>query len=432
MFRYLLFPIILLLFCFSIEGATSSQGPIGFYQQKFSQEIVSYAREYRKNTMLPSEEEDLRGKHILKQVVDRLIKYDEQNSLESAVQRFVADELSANEYDYTVVDASLTDIGGKSHDPVFLIRDKNNHLCYVVKAFRSPREISSKFLPEISALDFIQQLLIPGVEPVKPIAFASYSNQDGEWGLLLETAAKGQRIDQIVYKLGNLKPASKERENFLKVCQRVFQRIAESLVKLHARKSSQPFSILETDLAKYENKLSTIFESPFILGEMEKCFSPFDFFQYAEQIKTDALKVQLFYSYWHGDAHLGNMLYDDIQDTFSFIDVAKLHYSISIEEEPLMDGTMDLVRVEENLRRKTLGILSEHEVETLLKSFYESYEQCSGQKLAQQILLFDRTNKKLGRLVTYARYIQEEDPIKHSIDKAVFDSAIIYFKNQLE
>lgn len=431
MIRFI-FSLILFLFCSSIEGAHSPQDSIEFCQQKISQEIVSYAREYRKNTMLPSEEEILRGKNILEQVFDRLIKYDEQNSLENAVQGFVADELSTNVYDYTIIDASLTDIGGKSDDLVFLIKDKSDELCYVVKAFRSPRAISSKFLPEISALNFIQQLSIPGVEPITPIAFASYSNQDEEWGLLLETAAKGQRIDQIVYKLGNLEPASKERESFLTVCQKAFQRMAESLAKLHAKKSIQPFSILETDLAKFENKLSTVLESPFIFGEMEKCFSPFDFFKYVEQIKADALKVQLFYSYWHGDANLGNMLYDDLQDTFSFIDVAKLHYSISIEEEPLLDGTMDLVRVEENLRRKTLGLLSEHETETLLKSFYETYEQISGQKLVKQILLFDRTNKKLSRLVNYARYIQEEDPIKRSRDKAVFDSAIIYFKNQLE
>lgn len=400
-------------------------------QQESSGQIISYAKEYRKNTTLPWENEELRQKNILEQVFTCLTKYDSHRSLESAINGFLADEIIFNKYDYTVIDASLTEIGGKSHDPVFLVRDSSGNLCCIVKAFRSPRDLLSKFVPEISALDLIQQLQMSGVVPIKPIAFASYSNQDGEWGLLMETAAKGQRIDQFVYQLGNLVPDSKEREAFLEVCKLVFRRMAESLAELHARKSSQPFSIPERDLAKYVNKVFNILESPFIIEELEKRCSADDFFQYIEKIKANTSNVPVFYSYLHGDAHLGNMFYDLAEDAFYFIDVAKLHLSVSINEEPLLNGTKDLMSVEGNLLRRAIGVLSENEVEALLKSLYETYEKYSGQRLDQDILLFERTYKNLGRLVTYARYIDGEDPIKRSTDQAVFDNALEYFENQV-
>ncbi len=432
LFGFLLSSVLLFNFCLSIEGAAaSSRDSIVSIQQESLQEIISYAREYRRDTTLPSQEEELRQKNILEQIFTRLKKYNSYSSLENGVRGFLADELSLNEYDYSIVDANLTAVGGKSQDTVFLVKDSARHVCYVVKAFRSPKDLTSMFIQEISALDLIEQLSLPGVVPIKPIAFASYSNQDEEWGLLLETAAKGERIDQFIYQLGSLEPGSKERMTFLKTCQGVFQRMAESFAKLHDRKSLQSYSIPEIALTRYQKSIPTILESSFIIGELEKHFSSDDFLQYVEKIKAEAVTVPLFYSYWHGDAHLGNMFYDQINNAFYFIDVANLHHAVSMKEEPLLDGTADLVEIDESLRARAIGQLSENEVEALLKSFYETYEKCSGQKIDQQILLFHRTYKKLSRLETYSKYIDEKDPKKRSSDKAIFDDAVEYFANQI-
>ena len=395
------------------------------------QEFIDYARAYRKDMELSPEKENLRQKNILEQFCSSLTKYD-ANSLEDAVYGFLAHELSLNKYDFTIINANLTDVSGKSHDSVFLIRDLNGHLCYVVKAFRNPHDLSSKFLPEISALDFIQQLSMPGVIAINPIAFAICSNQEEEWGLLLETAAKGRRIDQFVYQLAAFTPDSKEREVFFEICQKVFRRMAESFAKLHATKSSRSFFISMQDIDKYNKRLSEVFESCFIIREMENHVSLNAFFQYVEKIKADALNVAVFHSYWHGDAHLGNMLYDDREDIFYFIDVAKLHHSVSITGEPLLDGTMDLVRVEENLRRIAIGLLSDSEVDNLLKSFYDAYERDCSHAVSPPAFLFHKTCKKLGRLVTYSRYVEDENSIKRSLDQSVFESAVEYFENQIE
>lgn len=425
--------VVALISCFSgfQLSADGLKGDIPSHAENV-QEIVHYARAYRKDLALSPEKETLRQQHILEEVGSRLKIYDAQSSLEDAVTVFVQQELTVDIDDLTIINANLTDLGGKSHDSVFLIKDQNGNLSYIVKAFRNPRDLSSKFLPEVSALDLIEQLAIPGVEAIKPIAFALCSNQEGEWGLLLETAAKGQRIDQFIYQLASLTPGSNERDVFFGHFQKVFRRMAESFAKLHAIKSSESFYLSTEDIDKYNKRLSEVQENSHILRELEERFPVDAFFLYAEKIKTNAIHVPLSHSYWHGDAHLGNMLYDDVEDIFYFIDVAKLHHSISITGEPLLDGTIDLVRIEESLRRLAIGLLSDHEVEELLKSFYEAYEEHSCQPVSPSVFLFHKTCKKLGRLVEYSRYMEMKDPIEQLLNRSVFESALNYFELQME
>lgn len=399
--------------------------------QEASFDIFQYAKAYRKNTDLSPEEENLRSKNILEQVFSSLTKYDHHSSLESAVGAFLENALSLEKEDFSIINANSTDIGGKSSDAVFLVQDRTGELLYVVKAFKNPRSLSGRFLPEISSLEFIEKLSIPGVQPIRPLAYAAYSSQGEEWGLLLETAAKGLRIDQFIYRLGVLRPDSKEREAYFTICQLVFRRLGESFARLHAEKSTRPSPVLSQDIERFDQKVSKILENPLIMQAIQTRFSADAFFLYLENVRAEALKASIFYSYWHGDAHLGNLFYDADEDRVAFIDVAKLHRSLSINDEPLLDGTIDLVRVEENLRRIALGYLSEAEVEKLLGSFYESYNKESCQPLSQSVFFFHKTGKKLGRLVEYARFDEEQDPLKKKEDQAVFESALDYFENQI-
>ncbi len=416
---------------FSSEAALSPLFSTASYRQEKFPEVIRFARAYRKDTTLPEDQEKLRQKAILEQAFGTLPKYDDEPSLENAVRRFVKDELFLNGNGHTIIDASLTDIGGKSHDPVFFIKDEAGSLCYVVKAFQHPRDLSGKFLPEISALDLIAELALPGVAPVTPIAFALYRKDGEEWALLLETAAKGQRIDQFVYQAGALQPASKERLDFLNVCHKAFRNLGEGFAKLHARKSTLPNYLPQQDIVKYDQKLFQILNSPFIQEELHKRIPIENFVRYIECIKREASHFPIYYSYWHGDAHLGNLFFNEQEEAIYLIDVARMHQSISIQGEPLLSGTMDLIRVDESLRRKAIGHLSEEELDKLLHTFYSAYEECSGERLEGPVFLFDRTSKKLGRLIKYARYIHQTDPIKRSSDLAVFEATLEYFTIQI-
>lgn len=394
-----------------------------------SQEIVAHAKESRFNTSSCAEEELERLKSVLEQAYKSLASYDTHSSLEDAVHAFLSDALSVDVADFSIINAVDTDLRGKSQDIVFLIKDQSDQLCYVIKAFRNPREFDSKFLPEISSLDLIKQLALPHVGAIESIAFARYKEGDKEWGLLLESAAKGKRMDQYILQLAN--QTEDQQQVSLEIVKNAFHRMGESFAGLHRIKSSTLNSIPLSEFNKYDDKLTKLMKDPFITSELAKEFSLSDFTNYIEQIKNEVREVLVYYTYWHGDAHLGNLFYDEVQDDFYYIDVAKMHRSIDLSGEPLLDGTIDLMRIEENLIRKSLGILNKEEIDQLLHTFYRAYESQAGQLPDERLLIFYKTYVKLGRLIRYSRYVKEQDPAQNSTDKMVFEDAIRYFKNEL-
>lgn len=417
--------------CFATEDIRELSRAMAVAQNGSIHEIVLNAREYRTNPAVPLEKEEERQQKLLQEVYYHLVSYQEEDSLENAIKAFLTDILGMDALDFSVVDAGQTDLGGKSHDPVFMVKDLEGRLCYIVKAFCNPRQLSSKFLPEISALDFIKELALPSVGAIEPLAVASYREGSNEWGLLLESVAKGKRMDQYILELGQQELGSEQRQNHLQVAQSAFIRMGQSLAELHAIKSPQPGSLPLSDFQKYDDKLMQVMDDSFIVKELAEHLSISDFYNYVQEIKDQCLQVPIFYTYWHGDAHLGNLFYDQEQDVFYFIDVAKMHRSIAAQEQPLLDGTIDLLRVEENFRRKALDLLTEEEVNLLLTSFYQAYEDQAGQLPDERLLAFHKTYVKLGRLIRYSRYVEEKDPEQQASDRKVFESAVDYFKNQI-
>ncbi len=429
--RHLLIAVLLSLFCASLEATATPLKLNCPCQSDLTQEVLHYARAYRKDTTLAKKQEQKRQEKILEEVFARLPTYNSFDSLEHAVCGFLADALSFLPHDYRVVDAGRTSFAGRSNDRVFLIYDPDNRLCFALKAFRNPRDSDSKFIPEISALDFIEQLSLPGVAPVKPIAFGSFSASQREWGLLLETAAGGERLDQFVFQLGAKEIGSIARKTLFDRCEKALRRTAESLAWLHSRQSSRQYPIPSNDLSAYDKKLAKILNNPFILEEIEKWIPVQDFINYARRIKGEAMAATVRYCYWHGDANLANMFYDSAADAIYFIDVHRLHYSLDIREEPLLVGTIDLVHVEDHLLSTVAGNLEEWEYNALASSFYESYELCSGQKIPEPILSYYRTYFKLTRLIYFSNYKDKKDPFRQLSDKHCFELAIKYFADRI-
>lgn len=418
---------------FALEQNHSSDTTTTTISKTPSFEVInSHAQEYRLNPSLPSDQEEERQKKILESVYTNLVNYNSGNCLEDAIKAFLADSQSVDPSLYIIIDAKKTDIKGKSHDPVFLIKDKNDTLCYVVKAFLNPRELSSKFLPEISALNLLEDLALPHVTPIKPLGFARYTDGKQEWGLLIETAASGKRLDQYIFQLAKPDLNSEELQSRLKIAEKAFYRTGQCLAELHKIKSPIPAIIPLSERNKFDDKLTRLLENPVIVNELSKNICMSDFIEYLNAIRNQILDVPVPCSYWHGDAHLGNMIYDETNDRFSFIDVAKMHRSVDLYGLPLLDGTIDLMRVEENLHRKALSIIPEKEINRLITSFYQGYEDEAGQLPDERIRLFYRIYKKLGRLVKYVHYLEEMDPVQRSIDNAIFDNTINYFSNVIK
>lgn len=393
-------------------------------------EIASYAIQYRVDKTLTVAEEQERKKRVLEQACSHLLHYEIEVNLDGAIEHFIRDFLVATEFDFSIIDTAETNLTGHSLDRTFLVEDRNGKLIYVVKAFRNPRQLSSRFLPEISAMLLIQSLGMSHVAKIEPLACAIYNEGPLQWGLLLESAAPGKRLDEYLFELGN-QSTTDNREHCLKVPQRAFERAGKSFAKLHAVKTPTQAYIPAYNLSQYDNKLTEVLSNSFILNALSNHFSIKEFVGYINQVKEAIVHTPVFYTYWHGDAHLGNLFYDEALDLFAFIDLGKMHYSVDTYGQPLVDGTQDLLRVEESLRRNALNILTQEEIESLLACFYEAYENHSGQLPDKKLLLFYKTYAKLSRLASYSRYINTSDPVQKSIEKTVFEDAVKYFINQI-
>lgn len=345
--------------------------------------FLNFANEIRLDRTLPTEVEQVRQEQILDEVYHALPNYDSQNSLEEAIIELLKD---SGINDVTLIDVGETEFKGKTSDRVFLVKDQD----YVIKAFKN----CTRLLPEISGLNLIQELKLTYVIPIRPLAVGRYHS----WGLLLETKAKGKRLDEFL------------TDPHLK---KALLRMAESLAELHQIKSpiQGPLPFLDN----YDEKLKKIWDNPALLSELSHHFDLDDFKEYLLSVKKEAMDLSISYSYFHGDAHLGNMFYDEQEDHFYFIDVAKMHQSIDSHSVPLQDGSYDFFRASENFRRLSLGILKEEEFQYLLETFEQAYLE--KQPLDPHHITFYKTYTKLGRLIEYFA----------SMD-AVFEEAITYFK----
>src|SRR5690606_39165315 len=131
------------------------------------------------------------------------------------------------------------------------------------------------------------------------------------------------------------------------------------------------------------------------------------FVNYITFIKNETLALSVPFTYLHGDAHFGNMFYFEEEDLFYFIDVARLHKSVDRRGVPIIDGTLDLLRVEENLKIFVIEGLPENIADSLLKTFYQSYSLQSGRIPDTRLLDFYRTFMVMGRLTINSRYNSE-------------------------
>lgn len=418
--------LILVIFICTSFGKISAQN-IGAEHSAPMQAVCELARSYRQATDALTEEEIVRQQAILDQMNEQLPRYRELEELSTTIFHFLQDELGEKGQNYTLVNAAETEIRGKSKDVVFFVMDRAGSLQFVVKAFRTPLMRASKLLPEISALDFLRQRAIPGTVQIEPLAAALCDLKDQSYGLLLETAAPGKRVDQFLKDIGKFAPGSEEREESLQIALHVIQRVGESLALLHDSQNDQLKPLPKLFLEKLEKKYLEVMHSPVIVAALTNHLAMDAFQAYILDLIQTAREVKVFASYQHGDANLGNMLYDKETNVLTFIDVAKLHSSMTANGTPLSEGTQEVVRTEESLRKNAINLLSEEEVAALTVQLKQAYEEASQMNLDDKVVEIATTYRKLGRLISYVNADEQVDPELRAKNRALFEQSVEYF-----
>jgi Ser/Thr protein kinase RdoA (MazF antagonist) len=399
-------------------------------QEYVQQNIVDLAKQFRIDRSLSKKDEDIREKNILMTMSDSLTHYESDSVLKN-VRQFLNDSLSLDLDNYEIINTMDTEFFGKSEAYVFLIKDSTDQLQYVVKTFPEPKTLDSRFMQEISAIDLVQQLQISNMVPIEQLAFAISSVGEKEWGLLLESVAKGKRLDEFVYDIAEQEIGSDQRLEHFEIAKKAFKRVGANFAQLHAKKASTITSIPPTLIEKIRTKLITIQDNKFVVETLSKYMEVSDFVNYVEGVKNKALEVSLRYTYVHGDAHLGNIFYDPTTDTGTLIDLAGMHRSIDMQGEPILHATVDFVRFIDSLRFKSMNKLTDEEEKALKASFFAGYEEAGGTIPEENLFDFYNMYVKLRRLASKCGYIAEQDPRIQASDKLIFEDAVHYFEEQI-
>lgn len=401
---------------------------VNFHPQPGLQEIINLAKEYRPDPTQPRLNEKKRKEAIRSKVCSKLPHYGKHETAAEIIAAFLKDYFHEKKLSYEIMQ-NVRRAPTRQKDLVFFIKDGDGNLQLVVKAFLYPRMPGSLFLLELSALDFLRHLKCPSLLPVHPLAVGMGEAGGIEYALLLETAASGMRIDDYIKRYATATDPHTRSQNYEQL-KKAFIRIGNGLAELHSHRSKKSGKLDKLLIDRFKAKRSKILHNAHICDCLKEMVNLKDFDAYIKETVEKAYKTPLYFTFSHRDTNLGNLIYDEKLDKLYFIDVAYLHYSISIKGEPLADGLHDLMRVEESLSKKR-GLTHE-EREDLIDLFHGVYQEKSKHPIEWCFFRFHQDYKKLGKLIYYQTYQNIEDELERTRAKNYFEGSLLYFKNMVE
>lgn len=303
-----------------------------------------------------------------KPLSQKILTVYQNNDLQEAIQNFIKSHV----YNNDVFD--LVDSNGKK--TTLLVKNSAGNVEFILKLYDNPLTLEGSFLREIFSLEFLNNInLFNKVLFSCLIAIRLAYIQNRVYGMILESAVKGQTLESYVLEVMNWGAISHERQIALGHAQQAFSRMGEGLAALHANKSKQlatvPIVVLQ-ELQGFLQKITKLRDTVICL---EKFISMSSLNKFVEKIIVKAKNVPLIPSYWHGDASLKNMMYDIVFNQFYLIDVETFYQSIDKDGQLIGDGMKDLLQMEEYLCKIAFQRLTEQELNILINSFYNSYDR---------------------------------------------------------
>lgn len=387
------------------------------FKERFQQleQVVEGARAYRLGFL----NNDQDKKALLTSLVASLPVYESRDSIESAIDALLQDQFKLQLPDYRIVAIADTELSGHSSDPVFLIVDQNNALQLVVKAFQKPTGLKSKFLREISALDFLHTHLHMGIGAPYPLGVGQTTFQGIHYGLLAQSPAKGERLDAFIKCLKNA-----EGDDFkakYHTLEEAFRVSAQSIAKLNAEHRKIEKGRITSKMAdKLRNKTQELFRKP-AAAMIADAISIDELSLFVDVLIKNTQRFDFVKGYSHFSAHMANVFYDPEGKQISYIDVAKMFDSFSHEGTPLSFSAYDVVRYVHSFRKVAVTFMSFDAMQKLVEEFKQHYFAATNDPYAAQLVQFLEVDSAVGRLLSYYDYDKIADPVKREHHRQVFE-----------
>lgn len=340
---------------------------------------ISVAVECRAPTQVPDEKQEQQRQQILRNaLVDSLHDYTDRQGIKTSVSHFLKDQFAIAIPEERITNLKDTPMRGKSSDLVFFIKDEQDKLIYVVKAFNEPGRSGSHFVPELSAMTYIRQSHLKHIETADPLALGRCHYDGILYGLMAESVAAGKRLVDYIYNVTDKSEGSEERRAALDILKKGMAKAGMAIGELQhsVPKIKGPFP-----LAKIEKMKSRL--KSYMKTRTAKAFShelpPEKLSEYLTDLMEEASRLDHYYVINHGDAHSRNMTYDPETDVLTMIDLGHMHECIDASGLPHGPEGHDFMRLMEDVQFKSYGLLTASELDEAHEAFKEGFISVTGE-----------------------------------------------------
>jgi len=387
-------------------------------------DAVEMAKQTRVNSLevMDTPGEIQRIESILETLIAQLPDYTSEFLLPNALQKMLKETIQLEVPLEQIVNIKGTPLSGRSKDIVFFIQDQQGNLLYVVKALRNPKSSFSHFAWEISAMAFLEEQKFQASNNVKLLAVGKAYTKDICYGLILETAAPGMRFLDFMRGI-----ASAERKSYFAKILRAYTQAGYALGELQASRPPELGDFPEESCEKIKNALQEYLKTP--AAQLHSAeLDPEMLTDYVQQVLENIKKVEHYRVIWHGDAHIGNFIYAHDSNTFTMIDLGRMHESIALDGHPMGDLGYDYIRFCDDMDIKCRGLFTVQEREQIREHFTQAYNEKAAIPITEHHRRFYEVYVRINRLRSNAKYLdlpagpQRDDC--HQIFRAVLEDLL--------
>jgi Ser/Thr protein kinase RdoA (MazF antagonist) len=255
---------------------------------------------------------------------------------------------------------------------------------------------------------------------------------DGEpYGMVAISPARGINMQTLFINIVRLPQESSERLLALHIAQKGVEKLGTALAEFHQIHTQKEMPLDTTIFERMNHEISKIEKH---LIQKNICIERSDIQHYAAYLIDQVKTIKTTRALIHGDAHLGNFVYDMDTDTVYMVDYNEIGRSVDKDGNPIGNAAMDVMNLLDIIAANKQFGLTPQEITILTEGFIKGYGTLPS-KIEQDffLLLF-----RIGFLSWFLKAEEEhpeqfkDSPLKklscYLIDE--IKHSLVYFKAQ--
>lgn len=299
-----------------------------------------------------------------------LVDYTVDNDLKKTIQNFLQ-QATAQEIDtFSIQESSGAAGEGQSGDQLFFVRDNQDNLIFVVKIFSKPFDSEGNFIKELAGFGLLSKIDGKNFHLVDIKAIGKSIIDGKKYGMLAISPASGINMQTLVIDIFRLPQGSTGRLNALHSAKKGIEKLGAALEEFHQVRTQKDMLLDPVIFERLQHDLN------YVVGHLQQDNFGIDIQvlqNYVAYLVQQMKKIKMTRSIIHGDAHLGNFLYDVKTDTVSMVDYTELNCSVDGEGNFVGYAAIDVMGMLDIIAANKKFGLTQEEARLLSKAFIRGY-----------------------------------------------------------